>query len=183
MALKFKDHQTVVVFPAWSEFKIYAIFTDDLAASRIRRYETAGAAGDSSVSALFTRGAGNYGHLFFKPDASAEIITHECWHAIWWMFTWAGVTNWDNETTAYHLGYLVGKVSEFQAKILGVKSNKRGNTDGHKDSQRSLVKLSTMQSRFDRKEKTGSQNIQRSDDFGLNHASASSRRPRRRRVS
>lgn len=114
---KADDFETVVKFDVWSAFKAHIVFTDDLAASRITRYETAGVAGDSSTEALFTRGAGGYGHLFFRPDACARVIAHECWHAIWWMMTWAGVEDWDNETLAYHLGYLVGKVSEFQAKV------------------------------------------------------------------
>ena len=118
---KHNDYETCVKFDVWSEFKTYIIFTGDLAASRRRRYETAGAAGEEGTSALFTRGAGAYGHLFFRYDASAEVIAHECWHAIHAMFAWAGVKDWDNETVAYHLGYLVGRVSAFQAKVLGVK--------------------------------------------------------------
>ena len=114
----FKDYQAVAKFDVWSDFKIYIVFTEDLAKSRIRRYETAGLAADSSTAALFTRGAGGYGLLFFKPDASAEVIAHECCHAVWYMFDWAGVKKWDNETLAYHLGYLVGLVSLFQAKVL-----------------------------------------------------------------
>jgi hypothetical protein len=119
------DHQIVVTFNVWSDFKVYVVFTKDLAASRIKRYETAGVAADSSTAALFTKGAGGYGHLFFKPDACAEIIAHECCHAVWYLFEWAGVAKWDNETLAYHIGHLVGRVSEFQAEVLKNGSAKR----------------------------------------------------------
>jgi len=115
---KHGDFEETVKFLCWSDFKIHIIFSNDLAKSRIARYDTAGVAADSSTEALFTRGAGGYGHLFFKHDACARVIAHECWHAIWWMMTWAGVKDWDNETLAYHLGYLVGRASEFQAKVL-----------------------------------------------------------------
>lgn len=115
---KHGDFEEVVKFDVWSNFKVHIIFTDDLVESRIARYETAGVAGEFGTEALFTRGAGGYGHLFFKHDACARVIAHECWHAIWWMMTWAGVKDWDNETLAYHLGYLVGRASEFQAKVL-----------------------------------------------------------------
>src|SRR5208337_1705817 len=115
---KHGDFEETVKFLCWSDFKVHIIFSNDLAESRIARYDTAGVAADSSTEALFTRGAGGYGHLFFKHDACARVIAHECWHAIWWMMMWAGVKDWDNETMAYHLGYLVGRASEFQAKVL-----------------------------------------------------------------
>ena len=123
--MKFVDYQTRIKFDVWSDFKVYVVFTEDLAKSRIKRYETAGVASDSDTGALYTRGAGGYGHLFFKTDASAEVIAHECFHALWHMFNWAGVQEWDNETAAYHIGYLVGKVSLFQAKVLGIKSSNK----------------------------------------------------------
>jgi hypothetical protein len=131
----FKDHQASFTFAVWSSFKVYFVFTDDLVASRRKRYGTAGAAADGTIDALFTRGAGGYGHLFFKKDASAAIITHECCHAIWYLFEWAGVQKWDNETLAYHLGHLVGRVSDFQAKVLHSK-NKRTHGKRNKKQRR-----------------------------------------------
>lgn len=115
---KFEDYETLVKFDTWSDFKVHVVFSHDLAKARVKRYGTAGVAAEDGTAALFTRGNGGYGHLFLKPDACARIIAHECWHAVWWMFKWAGVEDWDNETCAYHLGYLVGRVSDFQAKVL-----------------------------------------------------------------
>src|SRR5208282_5398543 len=118
MKRKYKDFEKIIKFDIWSDFKVHVVFTTDLAQSRIERYDSAGAAADSSTAALFTRGAGGYGHIFFKPAACAQVIAHECCHAIWYMFEWAGVEKWDNETLAYHLGYLVGRVTDFQTKVL-----------------------------------------------------------------
>lgn len=118
MKTKHGDFEKRVTFNVWSDYKVYIVFTDDLASSRIARYETAGVAGEFGTAALFTRRTGGYGHLFFHKDACARVITHECVHAIWTLFDWAGVKQWDNETLAYHLGYLVGEVSDFQAKVL-----------------------------------------------------------------
>jgi hypothetical protein len=110
------DYQEVLRFPVWSGYRVYVVFTEDIAKSRMARYGTVGNA--PGADALFTRGAGGYGHLFYKPAAAAGVIAHEAWHALWAMFKWAGVKKWDNETVAYHLGYLVGTVSRFQAKVL-----------------------------------------------------------------
>jgi hypothetical protein len=136
MKTKHGDFEKRVTFKVWSDYKVYIVFTDDLAASRISRYETAGVAGESGTAALFTRGAGGYGHLFFLKDACARIITHECVHAIWALFDWSGVKQWDNETLAYHLGYLVGEVSEFQAKVLR-ESNPNAARGKHEERRRS----------------------------------------------
>jgi hypothetical protein len=137
---KHGDYEMVVRFEPWSAFKVYVIFTDDLAKARVARYGSAGVAAEEGTAALFTRGNGGYGHLFLHPDSCARIIAHECWHAVWWMFKWAGVADWDNETCAYHLGYLVGKVSEFQAKVLGVKSSGRKQAGHeHKDTSGVVV--------------------------------------------
>jgi hypothetical protein len=139
---KFGDYEQKVLFEVWSNYAVHIVFTDDLAKSRIARYGSAGAAGDIGTGALFTRGNGGYGHLFFQIDACARVLTHEAWHAVWAMFEWAGVKDWDNETVAYHLGYLVGKISDFQAKVLGVKSSSRKQDEhGNKDTQGSLANV------------------------------------------
>jgi len=157
MKRKHEDFEKVVKFNVWSDYRVYIVFTDDLAKSRIARYETAGVASESGTAALFTRGAGGYGHLFFKMDAAAGIIAHECVHAIWAMFDWAGVKQWDNETLAYHLGYLVGEASEFQAKVLSKIQRSKRNHD--ENPQRADGRVPHVQSRFDRvtKEISGSE--------------------------
>jgi hypothetical protein len=121
------DYEKVIRFSVWSNYDVHIIFTDDIVKSRMGRYGTAGAAGSGQTGAMHSTTQDGHSHLFYKPTASAEIITHEAFHAIWCMFNWAGVQDWDNETTAYHLGWLVGHITKFQSKVvnevLGVKSS------------------------------------------------------------
>ena len=112
------DFEKVIRFSVWSNYDVHVIFTEDIVKSRMGRYGTAGAAGSGQTGALHSSTVDGHSHLFYKPTASAEIITHEAFHAIWAMFNWTGVKDWDNETTAYHLGYLVGRITTFQSKVL-----------------------------------------------------------------
>lgn len=117
------DLECTICFPVWASYKVHVIFTADIVKSRMSRYGTAGAAGSGQTGAMHSCTQDGHSHLFYKINAPAEIITHEAWHAIWAMFDWAGVEEWDNETTAYHLGWLVGHITKFQAKVLNIKSS------------------------------------------------------------
>lgn len=118
------DYEEKVVFSVWAGYTVHIIFTESLVSSRFARYTTAGSI-DDQTSALHSCTGDGHSHLFLSPEASAEVIAHEAFHAIWAILDWAGVEKYDNETLAYHLGHLVGHVSRFQAKVLDVKS-KRG---------------------------------------------------------
>jgi hypothetical protein len=114
---KHGDYQKIIYFSAWSEYEIHIIFTENIVKSRMGRYGNAGAAGDGRTAALHTTLL--HGSCLFYPlEAGAGVLTHEAFHAIWSMFSWAGVKEWDNETTAYHLGWLVGNIANFQSKVL-----------------------------------------------------------------
>jgi hypothetical protein len=54
-------------------------------------------------------------HLFFHPDADESTIAHESWHAIRRMLTYCGAEI-ENETVAYHLGFLVGAITKMKKK-------------------------------------------------------------------
>lgn len=118
---KFVDFEHTISFPVWADYKVHVIFTGDIVKSRMGRYGAVGKA--EAAGALHSCTDDGHSHLFYKVTASAEIITHEAFHAIWAMFDWAGVEDWDNETVAYHLGWLVGHITLFQARVLAVKSS------------------------------------------------------------
>jgi hypothetical protein len=117
------DYEKTVTFAAWMGYKIHVVFTDDMRASYFKRYGETGLMDDPCVSALYSGHETGNAHLFYSSVARAGYVAHEAWHAIHGMFEWAGVEIFDNETTAYHLGYLVGEITKFQNKVLGVKSS------------------------------------------------------------
>ena len=43
------DHEKVISFPVWANYKVHAIFTEDIVKSRMGRYGTAGAAGSGQT--------------------------------------------------------------------------------------------------------------------------------------
>ena len=59
-----------------------------------------------------TISAGNVIFIFLRPNADVGAIAHESWHAVRYMLGTLGV-DLDNETVAYHLGYLVNKIFNF----------------------------------------------------------------------
>lgn len=136
------DYERKVTFDAWNSYDVFIVFTESIAQSRTKRYGSAG--GSDGAKALHVSAEGGRSHLFFKiGNAPSGVIAHECWHAIRRMMVeWAGVEDLDNETVAYHLGWLVGKVVDFrndlidagvgmgsialkQSRVLGVKSSSR----------------------------------------------------------
>lgn len=75
--------------------------------------------------------------LFFPMDPKPEYIAHESWHAIRYMLEdWAGASL-ENETVAYHLGYLVGIIHELKSKVEEV-------ANATKDAQGEVSRLQRL---------------------------------------
>jgi len=132
---KHGDYERTVCFPIWSDYEVKIVFCEDLGKARKARYGTSGAS--DNATALHTQSVNGTSHLFFIiGNCPTGVVAHECWHAIKAMLIeWAGVSDLDNETVAYHLGYLVQKVADFRndlidakimPQILGVKSKRKG---------------------------------------------------------
>lgn len=51
--------------------------------------------------------------IWVRPDADVAVLTHECWHALYWVFTNRGVCFDEgmgaDEPVAYYLTYLIRK--------------------------------------------------------------------------
>lgn len=156
---RFDDYERVINFAVWSNYDVHVIFTDSIATSRKERYGTVGQGEDAG--ALHTSGVGGHSHLFFKIEhCPSGVIAHESWHAVYCLMTeWAGVKDLDNETVAYHLGYLVQKIVDFRDDLIdagvgvwtkpnksfGVKSSSRKKVnDGNKDSQGVVAGLQSV---------------------------------------
>ena len=121
---KYGDYQIAVRFPVFSGYKMFVVFSEDLCASRMARYGSAGAAGESDTGA-FVSLCGEGCHIFLKPWTSAGVVAHEAWHAVRALLVWAEARDFDNEVVAYHLGYLVNQITNFQNVVKSLNKKRR----------------------------------------------------------
>ena len=121
---KYGDYELRVKFPVFSNYTMFVVFSDDLCSARMQRYGDAGAGGESDTGAFVSRCSEGC-HIFFKPYAGAGIIAHEAHHAIRALLVWADVKDFDNEVVAYHLGYLVNQITNFQNVVKSLSKKRR----------------------------------------------------------
>lgn len=106
-----------ISFPVFSDYIIKIIFTKDIPTSRDKRADILGAL--EKPMSKYVDGLHSYndchpnGIIFLSRKATQGTIAHECSHAIWRMFNWVGAQI-ENETFAYHLGYLVDELNKFK---------------------------------------------------------------------
>jgi hypothetical protein len=142
---RYGDYEHVVKFDVWSGYQVHVVFTDDLGKSRKARYGSAG--GTDGARALHSSAQDGHGHLFFRiGDTPAGCIAHEAWHAVRCMMVdFGGMTIMENEATAYHLGHLVQKITDYKWQLIaakvGVKSSTKKKATHGKDSQRAVAGL------------------------------------------
>lgn len=116
---KHGDYETFARFPVFSNFTVYIVFTGDIQKSYTARYGTRRSPDTDRTEALLAYG-GKCAHAIFQLGNSCSgTIAHESYHAIRYMFDdFEGVEQMDNEVVAYHLGYLVQKVTDFKCKLI-----------------------------------------------------------------
>lgn len=103
-------------FPVLNNFTVIVEFTGDIKKSLLRREETRQVEIEDGVGGLAVHRADRMrSFVFLKHDSTIGDVTHECWHAIRHMMNHLGIAL-DSETVAYHLGYLVQKVSELRMR-------------------------------------------------------------------
>ena len=126
------DYERTVTFPMFKGYTIHIVFTDDISRSRKMRYGTEGNSRDAA--AMHSSAVGGHAHLFYPLPSDVEIIAHEAYHAIYCMLTdWCGEPEMPNEIAAYLVGYLVGKIVDFQYELKGAR-NETGNIRRRKHS-------------------------------------------------
>lgn len=101
------NSRAVVTFPVFSGYKIRIIFARDVCATGKRLgVDLTGAV------AAHVNGGGPCAWIVFGLIPDAATIAHEASHAVRCLLTWAGARN-DNETFAYHLDFLVGRIHRY----------------------------------------------------------------------
>ena len=107
-----------VYFAVW-DYYVYVIVTEDfdVSARKLKlRDDDAGPYNDGTTGGVSLHVQDNAeSYLLIKPNATVKVVAHESWHCIRRMLKYAGA-ELDNETTAYHLGYLAGEAYAFAHK-------------------------------------------------------------------
>jgi len=132
---KLKEKVNEVYLPMYGH-SIYTVISTDLIKSRKKRYKILGHDNDlDGYTGLFSSNGGHDGFIFLGPDADAEVIAHEAFHAVCYIMNHIGTILCDEseECFAYPLGYLVGSITKF------IKSNKKYFKD-HAKSKSSVSK-------------------------------------------
>lgn len=114
---QFGDYRKNVQFIALAGYVAHVIFSDDIVKSCIARYGSCGSR-DQAMAFVRTSTVDGRTHMFFPMNADEATIAHEAWHVIYAMFDWCGVKNFDNEFTAYHLGYLIEEIHKFKTEVM-----------------------------------------------------------------
>lgn len=109
-----KERVTKIVFPVFSGYEVYVCISDDIVASRQKRDGYFGekfTGGDALGLHSYPLGSTGISWLFFPIIVRPGTVAHESWHCIFRMMSWVGA-DIENEVVAYHLGYLVEKVTK-----------------------------------------------------------------------
>lgn len=70
-------------------------------------------------------GKGRQLYIFLGPIFDPDTVAHESYHAVDYIMAYLGVEHRDAEVMAYHLGWIVGKISEIYLKIKKEKRSKK----------------------------------------------------------
>jgi len=116
-----------------NDFEVNLVITPDINASRNHRKELLGIDGphtNRALAGLFAA-SGLRGWLFLPPEFDPDTVAHEVYHLVDYVMDRLGVLTRDGEIMAYHLGWIVGRVSEVYLRVskLTKKADKRVDTE------------------------------------------------------
>jgi hypothetical protein len=94
---------------------VKVLITNDVFGS-INKRDNTYTSRDAEAMCMHASGGNTCSMLILADNVSPGVIAHECWHAIYRMLTGLDV-HLENETVAYHLGYLVNETHTFIAKL------------------------------------------------------------------
>ena len=106
-------------FPVFSNFKVSVFIaenTDATACYIADRDFTAEPTRDGTEALTVSSPRNGWANIYIPFDAHMGTIAHESYHAVEAMMKFIGA-NKESEVVAYHLGFLVDKIVEFNLKV------------------------------------------------------------------
>jgi hypothetical protein len=106
----------IINFPVFSDYCVHVEITSNLHKS-ISKYPACQSDGDfcEEHSDALTIGTQEMSFIFLKRHVDAGTIAHEACHAVRNLLDTMGVGP-DSETHAYHVGYVVNKITKFKGR-------------------------------------------------------------------
>ena len=133
-------------FPVFG-YRIGVVFADDV--NRTAGYYFSKFEPEKGTYAIHLPFTGENRAMIFLPfKADINTVTHEAYHAVRRMlehigiglYETAGIEQLDNETVAYHLGYVVGRINA--AQVAAIKSRREFHATARRRLQKSKRKSS-----------------------------------------
>lgn len=126
---KFFDHQGRIKLEPLNWW-LDIIYTNDIRKAREKRKKTLGKLKgklSKTIDGLCTSHKGRLA-VFIMPQSSLGTISHEAYHAVCSVFEAIGVRDYDEELTAYHLGYIVDEIYNFIKSTNDEKEKDKNNS-------------------------------------------------------
>lgn len=116
-----RNRRTKVLFPVFKGYEVCVILARDLEKTGKR---LAADLKDCEAAFVTHDDAPGYGWLVFPLAPPPGLISHEASHAIEALFAFAGAAR-DEESFAYHLEYLVGRIHKFVDRAVDIVNGTR----------------------------------------------------------
>lgn len=109
-----KDRTKSFKFPVFCDYEIKVVSTNDFEKT-FKRFKLPFDEDDKTAGALTIHCQDEaISYIFIPYKVSLDLMVHEAYHAIRHMLLKHSVKIDDNEVVAYHLGYLVQKISDWR---------------------------------------------------------------------
>lgn len=119
--MKIRTHRHTIKFPIFSDYCIFVVFTDSIknACKHITDVECR-----EDSAAVTVINSDGYSTIVLPHSATAEMVAHESSHAVWALMSHVGA-DLEDEVVAYHIGHVVGLITNWSKRSVVRASVKR----------------------------------------------------------
>lgn len=110
-----KESFITIDFPVFCNYVVHVEIASDLHAAMQKYPTTRDVPLQDTQAIVVHKDNAAHSFMFLKPTADAGTIAHESYHIARRILRYMGCEP-DNETIAYHLGYIVNKITKFMRK-------------------------------------------------------------------